>query len=173
MEHGEDCLDILVHLWRGGLAKSKVTLAYVGGAGSCDQGFGQRLPADMFVVGPPVNVDDIARAMLHCLRLCCGTRWHWSPAQRGGNCVCVAKWGGQVGEWCWWPGNGECSVVERVAVGGRRELVATQSMADCSGQLRRDGMGRSGAGNAEPQQAWGTQRSARTREESVLVWEAI
>lgn len=94
--NGQHRLDIVVHFARRRLADSKVALSYIASRGSRDERLGQRLLPHVLVVGPPVNVDNIARAMFHCLRLCAATRQHWSPAQRGGCWGGVAKWGGRV-----------------------------------------------------------------------------
>lgn len=82
--YGEDGLDIVVDLARRGLAEGEVALAYIAGARSRNERLGQRLLAHMLVVCPAVNVDYIARAIIHRLRLCAATSQHWSPAQRGG-----------------------------------------------------------------------------------------
>jgi hypothetical protein len=88
-----------VYFARRRLAEGKVALAYVSRARPRDERLGQRLLAHVLIVGPPVNVDDIARGMLHGLRLCAATRQHWSAAQRGGRGRGVAKQGRTVGGW--------------------------------------------------------------------------
>jgi hypothetical protein len=92
----------------------------------------------VLVVGPPVDVDDIARGMLHGLRLCAATRQHWSAAQRGGRGRGVAKQGRTVG------GAGV------VAAGLGQALVA-------HGDCRKRG-GRSGGGSAATRWPEGVER---------------
>lgn len=94
---GQHGFDIVVDLARGRLAHGEVALAYISSARPGDKRLGQVLFAHMLVVGPPVNVDYVARAMVHFLRLCAATSQHWSPAQRGGRDGDVAKWGWRGG----------------------------------------------------------------------------
>lgn len=71
-EDGQDSFHVVVHLDRRRLAEGKVALAGIACAGPCDQRIGQRLSFDLLVVGPPINVDDVACAMFHGLHLCSG-----------------------------------------------------------------------------------------------------
>jgi hypothetical protein len=86
-----------VHLDGRRLAQGEVALAYIAGAGARDERVGERLAADVFVVGAPVNVDDIAHAMLHRLHLCCGDQARLVVGVRGasrtegGGCSADAK----------------------------------------------------------------------------------
>lgn len=57
--------------WRR-LAERKVAGVHIAGARPGDERVGQRLSPHVFVVGAPVNVDDIAHAMFHRLHLRCG-----------------------------------------------------------------------------------------------------
>jgi hypothetical protein len=74
VEHGQDGFDVAMHVCRRRLALCEVALAYIGCTGPRNKRAGKRVSAHMFVVGPPVNVDDIARPMFHCLRPCRGNQ---------------------------------------------------------------------------------------------------
>jgi hypothetical protein len=72
-----------MHFGRRRLAQGEVALSYIAGARSCDERVGERLSLDVFVVGAPVNVDDIAHAMFHRLHLCCGDQARLAVGVRG------------------------------------------------------------------------------------------
>jgi hypothetical protein len=114
VEHGQDGFDIGVHLDRRRLAEGEVALPYIAGARPRDERVGQRLSPDVFVVGAPVNVDDIAHAMFHRLHLCCGDQARLVSGVRGASRTegrrrqCVRKIGSVA--------------VQRCVVGRRRAL---------------------------------------------------
>ncbi len=74
IEHGQDSINIGIHVCRRRLGHGEVAMAYVSGTCFGNQGLGQILFAHKLVVAPPVDVDDIARTMFHCLRLSRGDR---------------------------------------------------------------------------------------------------
>jgi hypothetical protein len=83
--------------WR--LPQGEIALADVARGRPCSEGTGQRFAADMFVGGPPVNVNDIARAMFHRPHSGCSDQTALVSAVRGASRTvgrkrtCVAKRG--------------------------------------------------------------------------------
>lgn len=72
VENGQDGFEVGMHLHRRGLAQREVALPNIACAGPCNERAGQRLPLHMLIIGPAVNVDDIAHTMFHGLHLGCG-----------------------------------------------------------------------------------------------------
>jgi hypothetical protein len=72
VEHGQNGFDVRMHLdWRR-LAQREVALPDVACARSCNERIRERLSLHVLVVGPSVNVYDVACAMFHGIHLCRG-----------------------------------------------------------------------------------------------------
>jgi hypothetical protein len=83
IECRKDRFHVRVHFGWGRFAKAKIACGYAAGARPRGERTGQRLSPHMLLVGTPVNVDHIARAMFHCLHLGSATRSSWSAPCRG------------------------------------------------------------------------------------------
>lgn len=83
VEGREYALYVCMDLRGRRLPQAKVALVHVARGCPCGEGTGQRFPTDMFVVGPPVNVDNIARAMFHRLHFSCSDQTALVSAVRG------------------------------------------------------------------------------------------
>lgn len=112
------------------LAQGKVALADIACAGARNERAGQRLSPYMLVVGAPVDVDDVACAMLHGLEGCGGEQPALVCGVQEGAAQRASRWAGCRGD-----GDGAQA---GVAVGGVEGAAGARGTGSSDGEVQQE-----------------------------------